>query len=716
MREGAALLEVLPGQAGRLAGNASYYAQVGEAVGQRMHWTPHSPSSGPVGSATAGGMSARPQSAGGAAAGAVRPVTARTWQAMGPPAEDRQRSMSIYNNDLYGNSGVAVPPVARPASPLYQPASARPSTPSAMPTPRSAERLQQQRIATPSRLQADGSQGSPRAGQRMQQVPVSTANVPAAPAAGAADRPSAAPSPTGGKARTSTISLSALKPAEVAAQQAAEPTAAEATTSPRAADGDATSPRPATSGTAASAGISLSVNSPIALNSPRVRQQVLRGFAGAVPAPAAGSPGRLSGTGAATPRPARGSSGSGRPSTPSFQPVAMARPATAMAGPVSGAADAPFTIKASYGRADAAALGSDVRSGAAAGQPNPLRSPYPQPPSTAPSKAAATGTADAAAAPAAPAPGSLASFGISSAAFIAAAPKNAAAAAAAAVEGPAGVEGKAALAPQALTQAAMLASTSLATKAELRRFLTTPGPADKPLQCKILRTGGGLLKGGPQYSLLVEQEGGRSGAFLLAARKRKGGPSGSTYVLSVDQHDVSRNSASYVGKLRSNFLGTEFVAYDSGAGGENGTPRCELGAVMYQTNVLGTKGPRKMTVLLPKLAPGGAKPLALAPMGEGDTLLGQYKSYALGNSVVLRNKPPRWNAAMSAYCLNFGGRVTQASVKNFQLVSVDNMDRTILQFGKVAGDAFTMDYSYPMTALQAFAICLSSFDSKLACE
>lgn len=265
------------------------------------------------------------------------------------------------------------------------------------------------------------------------------------------------------------------------------------------------------------------------------------------------------------------------------------------------------------------------------------------------------------------------------------------------------------------------------------RFLTTPGPADKPLQCKILRTGGGLLKGGPQYSLLVEQEGGRSGAFLLAARKRKGGPSGSTYVLSVgwlgvrggtacggraqqlrcpaaahlplfsyqghpsfagarkfykcdwshvtdqsrlqvDQHDVSRNSASYVGKLRSNFLGTEFVAYDSGAGGagggqgrpvaradlagspefggkwqrkrsaghvmprpplppspprpplpggENGTPRCELGAVMYQTNVLGTKGPRKMTVLLPKLAPGGAKPLALAPMGEGDTLLGQ---------------------------------------------------------------------------------------------
>ena len=54
-----------------------------------------------------------------------------------------------------------------------------------------------------------------------------------------------------------------------------------------------------------------------------------------------------------------------------------------------------------------------------------------------------------------------------------------------------------------------------------------------------------------------------------------------------------------------------------------------------------------------------------------------YRSYALSTCVVLRNKPPRWNAALGAYCLNFGGRVTQASVKNFQLVSVDNMVRAV---------------------------------------
>jgi hypothetical protein len=63
-------------------------------------------------------------------------------------------------------------------------------------------------------------------------------------------------------------------------------------------------------------------------------------------------------------------------------------------------------------------------------------------------------------------------------------------------------------------------------------------------------------------------------------------------------------------------------------------------------------------------------------------------------------------------------------VKNFQLVaSPENgqpagpqHEKIILQFGKVVKDVFTMDYRYPISAFQAFAICLSSFDTKIACE
>lgn len=47
---------------------------------------------------------------------------------------------------------------------------------------------------------------------------------------------------------------------------------------------------------------------------------------------------------------------------------------------------------------------------------------------------------------------------------------------------------------------------------------------------------------------------------------------------------------------------------------------------------------------------------------------------------------------VGAYVLNFYGRVTMASVKNFQLVSTEDFDRIILQFGRVAKDEFTMDF------------------------
>lgn len=91
--------------------------------------------------------------------------------------------------------------------------------------------------------------------------------------------------------------------------------------------------------------------------------------------------------------------------------------------------------------------------------------------------------------------------------------------------------------------------------------------------------------------------------------------------------------------------------------------------------------------------------------------------------LVLKNKAPRWHEQLQCWCLNFNGRVTVASVKNFQLVAsldcgvgAQEQDDVILQFGKVGKDVFTMDYKYPISAFQAFAICLSSFDTKIACE
>nr|GLL39224.1 tubby-like F-box protein 5 [Ipomoea trifida] len=93
--------------------------------------------------------------------------------------------------------------------------------------------------------------------------------------------------------------------------------------------------------------------------------------------------------------------------------------------------------------------------------------------------------------------------------------------------------------------------------------------------------------------------------------------------------------------------------------------------------------------------------------------------------LTLKNKVPKWHEDLQCWYLNFKGRVTVASVKNFQLIAaVDpshniahtDQEKVILQFGKIGKDVFTMDYCFPLSAFQAFAICLTSFDLKPACE
>jgi hypothetical protein len=60
----------------------------------------------------------------------------------------------------------------------------------------------------------------------------------------------------------------------------------------------------------------------------------------------------------------------------------------------------------------------------------------------------------------------------------------------------------------------------------------------------------------------------------------------------------------------------------------------------------------------------------------------QRRGEDAGRITVLRKKAPRWNEALGAFCLNFGGRVTRASVKNFQLVADEDAEHVVLQFGK----------------------------------
>ncbi|KAI4372479.1 hypothetical protein MLD38_010703 [Melastoma candidum] len=289
-----------------------------------------------------------------------------------------------------------------------------------------------------------------------------------------------------------------------------------------------------------------------------------------------------------------------------------------------------------------------------------------------------------------------------------------------------------------------------------------PGPRECMQQCFIKRN-----RSNQTYCLYLGLSNALvdDGKFLLSARRCRR-PTCTDYVISLNGDDVSKSSCTYVGKLRSNFLGTKFTVFDAQAphAGAKMTrsrsmrlvslkqvsPRVPLGnypaaRISYELNVLGSRGPRRMHCVMDSIPassiePGGSAPTQMElPLSGADLFpslpffrtkstrtenhfSGPIMSHEDG-ALVLKNKSPRWHEHLQCWCLNFHGRVTKASVKNFQLVaSPENgptgpqHEKIIVQFGKVDKDVFTMDYRYPISAFQAFAICLSSFDTKIACE
>lgn len=53
---------------------------------------------------------------------------------------------------------------------------------------------------------------------------------------------------------------------------------------------------------------------------------------------------------------------------------------------------------------------------------------------------------------------------------------------------------------------------------------------------------------------------------------------------------------------------------------------------------------------------------------DNDGLLTRWQNKNMDNLIELHNKAPVWNDETQSYVLNFHGRVTHASVKNFQIV------------------------------------------------
>uniref|UniRef100_A0A8C2W720 Tubby-related protein 2 n=1 Tax=Chinchilla lanigera TaxID=34839 RepID=A0A8C2W720_CHILA len=208
---------------------------------------------------------------------------------------------------------------------------------------------------------------------------------------------------------------------------------------------------------------------------------------------------------------------------------------------------------------------------------------------------------------------------------------------------------------------------------DLKAYVLRPVLEGRRVQCCIRRDQRGLEKGRfPVYYVYLEADSGWK-HFLLAGRKRKWSKT-SNYLISLDPMDLSRDGNNFVGKVRSNLFGTKFIIFDNGVNPEEKNSyldkahlRQELGTVCYEPNVWGSRGPRKMTVIIPEVNSHNQR-ISVQPKTEEDSLLSRFKRGVRQGLVVLQNKTPVWSDETDAFVLNFHGRVTRASVKNFQII------------------------------------------------
>jgi len=294
--------------------------------------------------------------------------------------------------------------------------------------------------------------------------------------------------------------------------------------------------------------------------------------------------------------------------------------------------------------------------------------------------------------------------------------------------------------------AALLQNDLSFVGASLRHsFACAPLPRDSgALRARVVRRRHGRF-GFPRYLMHIEPEHGED-VFIVAAEKQAARRP--YYVIATHEYDFDRDSQHCVGRLQGNMLCTQYIF--NGRRHSSHTPckgneqseeedvREELAMVRFHKP---GDAPRSMEVALPRVCGDGTR-MELRPKdpqrdglrrawGKGRTVWQAGDADGDLNDeepwVNLASPEPKWDETRQVYTMDFGGRVSRTSAKNFQLAIADRCFRPLqgpdggevgglcMQFGRVQDDdTFVVDIAYPLSPAQALAIGMSMFDSRIA--
>mmetsp|Transcript_35241 Transcript_35241/g.75060 ORF Transcript_35241/g.75060 Transcript_35241/m.75060 type:complete len:365 (-) Transcript_35241:96-1190(-) len=131
----------------------------------------------------------------------------------------------------------------------------------------------------------------------------------------------------------------------------------------------------------------------------------------------------------------------------------------------------------------------------------------------------------------------------------------------------------------------------------------------------------------------------------------------------------------------------------------------QLAVIRHTRDAVGEGISNVMEVTIPGIYTDG-RALVWCPMlGRGclSHLNGQ-----LHETQKLVTKLPVWNEHVESLVLDFKGRYIMSSAKNFQLALSQKPEHVLCQFGKLSEAYFGLDFKFPLSVVQAFAIAIST--------